>query len=81
MQTLTSFIGNFWNSLKANFGGLPTPSKIDIFSSYKSIVFTSLLGGLVFWSSYQAKLTSILAVDLKKIPFNDIESLSKTDYL
>ena len=65
----------------ANFGGRPFPLKIDILNSYKSLVFTSLLGGVIIWIFYRGQLTSKLSVKLKKYPFNDLESLSKTNYL
>ena len=65
----------------ANLGGRPFPLKIDILNSYKSLVFTSLLGGVVVWIFYRGQLTSKLSVNLKKYPFDDLESLSKTNYL
>ena len=80
-QTFTSFFGIIWDSLLANLGKPPFPSKIDNFNSYKSLIFTSLLGGVVIWISYQAQLTSKLSIDLTKFPFNDLESLSKTNYM
>ena len=80
-QTFTSFFGIIWDSLLANFGKPPFPSTMDNFNSYKSLVFTSLLGGVVIWISYQAELTSKLSIDLTKFPFNDLESLSKTNYM
>jgi hypothetical protein len=44
------------------------------------VIFTSLLAGTVVWISYRASLTSELSVAKKKLPFNDLESLSNTDY-
>jgi hypothetical protein len=64
----------------ANFGGKPVPSKFDTIQSYRFIIFTSLLAGTVVWISYRASLTSELSVEKKKFPFNDLESLSKTEY-
>jgi len=64
-----------------NFGGRYFPLKIDMPNSYRSLVFTSLLGGVVIWMFYRGQLTSKLSINLKKYPFNDLESLSKTNYL
>jgi hypothetical protein len=44
------------------------------------VIFTSLLAGTVAWIGYQASLTSELSVAKEKLPFNDLESLSNTDY-
>jgi hypothetical protein len=64
----------------ANFGGNPVPSKLDTIQSYRFVIFTSLLAGTVVWISYRASLTSELSEAKKKLPFNDLESLSNTDY-
>jgi hypothetical protein len=64
----------------ANFGGKPVPSKFDTIQSYRFVIFTSLLAGTVVWISYRASLTSELSAAKKKLPFNDLESLSNTDY-
>jgi hypothetical protein len=64
----------------ANFGGKPVPSKFDTIQSYRFVIFTSLLAGTVVWISYRASLTSELSEAKKKLPFNDLESLSNTDY-
>jgi hypothetical protein len=69
-----------WSSLMANFGGKPVPSKFDTIQSYRFVIFTLLLAGTVVWISYRASLTSELSTAVTKLPFNDLESLSKTDY-
>ena len=76
-------MGTIWPSIAGNFGpgGKPSVSNIDTFSSYKFLVFTSLLSGLIIWISYKSQLTAKFSVDLKKYPFTDMESLSKTNYL
>ena len=73
--------GTLWTSMMANFGGKPMLSKIGHVNSYKSTIFLSLLAGLVVWISYRAFITSELSVIVAKYPFNDLESLSKTNYL
>ena len=80
-QKGTSFFGILWKSVMVNFGGQPSPTIIDNFNSYKSVIITSLFGGLVIWASYNAQLTSRLSVDVKKYPFNDLDTLSQTNYL
>jgi hypothetical protein len=64
----------------ANFGGKPVPTKLDTIQSYRCVIFTSLLAGTVVWISYRASLTSDLSAAKMKLPFNDMESLSNTDY-
>ena len=68
------------SSLLANFGGMHFESKIDKISSYKLVVFTILLSGMVVWIYYQASLTSGLAIKVEKYPFNDLQSFSQTNY-
>ncbi len=65
----------------ANFGGKPTESKIKHTNSYKTLIFSTLLCGLVVWISYRAFLISELSIKYKKYPFHDLESLAKTNYL
>lgn len=80
-QKCITFFGILWKSIMVNFGGQPSPTIIDNFNSHKSLVITSLFGGLIIWASYNAQLTSRLSVDMKKYPFNDLETLSETNYL
>ena len=48
--------------------------------SYKIISVTSMLGGVVIWIAYRAFLSAELAIVIKKNPFTDLESLSKTNF-
>ena len=75
-----SIFGFLWYSGTVCFGGEPSGTAIDSRITYKIIVFVSLLGGITIWISYQSCLTAKLAVDIKKYPFNDIYSLSKTNW-
>ena len=78
---LFTFIGFIWTSLTPNFGGKPSgQTQIDSRRSYKAIIFVSLLGGVIIWIAYRSFLTAELSVTHKKYPFNDLESLSKTNW-
>ena len=69
-----------WDSSTVYCGGVPSQTAIDSKKTYECIVFVSLLGGIIIWIAYQAFLTSVLAVFIKKYPFNDMHSLSKTNW-
>ena len=73
-------IGFLWTSFIAFFGGKPTPTSIDSKRSYKAVVFTSLLAGVVMWIAYRSYLSAALAISFKSYPFTDMESLSKTNW-
>ena len=77
---ISNVFGFLWYSSTVYFGGEPSGTAIDSKRPYKLIVFISLLGGIIIWISYQSCLTAKLAVDIKKYPFNDIYSLSKTNW-
>ena len=77
---LSNIIGFLWYSYIVYFGGKPSGTAIDSKRTYKFIVFVSLLGGIIIWISYRSFLTALLSVNLKKYPFNDMHSLSKTDW-
>ena len=72
------FLTNLWVALKANAGG--KPSKLQKNTVHQIVLFDSLLVGSVIWMAYRASFTSELSVTKLKLPFNDLESLSKTDY-
>ena len=75
-----NILGFLWYTFTAYFGGKPAGTAIDSRRTYKAVVFTSLLGGVVVWIAYRSFLTAELAVVIKKYPFTDFESLSKTDW-
>ena len=77
---ITSFIGFIWTSLTPYFGGKPSGTQVDSRRSYKATIFVSLLGGVIIWIAYRSFLTAELSIREKKYPFNDLESLSKTDW-
>ena len=72
------FLENLWVALKANAGG--KPSKLQKNTVHQIVLFDCLLVGSVIWMAYRASFTSELSVTKLKLPFNDLESLSKTDY-
>ena len=71
----------FWTSLMANFGGSSFEAKVINYNSFKGLIFISLIGGSIIWTAYSASLVSALSVKVIKFPFNDLESLSKTEYM
>ena len=77
---LSNIIGFLWYSYIVYFGGKPSGTAIDSKRTYKLIVFVSLLGGIIIWISYRSFLTAELAINIKKYPFNDMNSLSKTNW-
>ena len=79
-QNIPSLILVFLTSLFTNFGGSHFPSKIDHVNSYKSVIFTCLISGVVTWVYYQALLTSRLSTKVVEYPFHDIPSFSQSNY-
>jgi hypothetical protein len=72
------YLENFWVAIKANLGGKPS-SRLNI-NSHKTIIFFCLLGGSIVWMHYRASFTSHLSIAKFKLPFNDLESFSQSDY-
>ena len=75
---LVHYLKNLWVASKANFGG--KSSSLIKTSTHQIILFTCLLTGSIIWMAYRASLTSELSVIVKEFPFNNLESLLKTDY-
>jgi hypothetical protein len=40
-----------------------------------------MMDGLVFWTAYESFLYTELSTPLIKNPFNDLDSLAKSDYM
>ena len=70
----------FLSSLKAFFGVPPSQNIAFGRDSHRLIVFVSLLFGQIVWVSYNAFLTSELAITEESLPFKDLESLSETEW-
>ena len=77
---ILNIFGFLWYSFTVYFGGKPSGTAIDSKRIYKFIVFVSLLGGTIIWISYRSFLTAVMSVNIKKYPFNDMYTLSKTDW-
>ena len=75
---LLHYSKNLWIALKSNVGG--KPNNILKYATYQILLFTCLLVGSVVWMAYRASFTSELSVRRLKYPFNDLESLLKSDY-
>ena len=75
---LNHYLTNLWVAFKANAGG--KPSSVKKSSSYKIVLFDCLLVGSVVWMAYRASFTSELSIVKLKLPFNDLESLLRTDF-
>ena len=78
--SIQNCIGCFWTSFISYLGGKPTKSPVDSKESYKTVIFTSLLCGLVVWIFYRAYLTAELSDTERKYPFTDMNSLSKSNW-
>ena len=78
-SVILSYLKNLWIASKANFGGKPN-SVVRGFAAQQLMLFICLLSGTIIWIAYRGSLTSELSVIEKEIPFNDLESLSKSDY-
>jgi hypothetical protein len=72
-----------WATMASNFGGnqmtVYMTGKMK-FATFKWTVFFCLLSGSLVWISYRASLTSELSVTKQHLPFNDLETLSETDF-
>ena len=75
---VSHYLRNLWVAFKANAGGKPSSIKKN--TSYKIVLFDCLLVGSVVWMAYRASFTSELSVVKLKLPFNDLESLLRTDF-
>ena len=73
-----NLMSNFWITFKANVGG--APSDVHDNNAYQIVLFDCLFIGSIVWISYQASLTSELSNIKLKLPFNDLETLLKSDY-
>ena len=64
-----------------NFGVAPFESKADNLTSYKALLFSFTMDGLVLWISYQSFLYFDLSMVIIKDPFKDLDSLANSDYM
>ena len=64
-----------------NFGVAPFESMTDDITSYKALLFSFSVDGLVLWISYQSFIYFELSTARVKDPFNDLDSLAISDYV
>ena len=64
----------------SNFGVAPFESMTDDITSYKALLFSFSVDGLVLWISYQSFIYFELSMAITKDPFNDLNSFSNSDY-
>ena len=64
-----------------NFSGTYSDTEIDISFSYQVIKCMSLLISIVIWFTYSGFLITILTLSIVKVPFEDLETLSKSTYV
>ena len=68
-------------SFMPNFGVAPFESKTDHLTSYKVLLSSFAMDGLVLWISYQSFIYFELSTAITKDPFNDLDSLANSDYM
>ena len=64
-----------------NFGVAPFESMTDDITSYKALLFSFSVDGLVLWISYQSFIYFELSMAITKDPFNDLDSLANSNYM
>ena len=77
-KSITVFLTNI-QALFNEASALDTPF-INLWNSHRLAAFVSLLWAWFIWTSYNAGLASEFTVPVVKLPFNDMDSLSKTEY-
>ena len=77
-KSITVFLTNI-QALFNEASALDTPF-INLWNSHRLATFVSLLWAWFIWTSYNAGLASEFTVPVVKLPFNDMDSLSKTEY-
>ena len=80
--TIFKSIAVFWTNIQAFFDEVSALDTefINLRNSHRLATFVSLLWAWFIWTSYNAGLASEFTVPVVKLPFNDMDSLSKTDY-
>ena len=75
---LLSYLKNLWISLTANMGGKPNCAYKN--TTHRIVLFICLSVGFIVWIAFRASMTSVLSVTRLKLPFNDLESLHKSNF-
>ena len=75
-----NFIDIFEKSLKANFGNASFEPITDKFQSLQMVIFVAMIIGNIIWIAYNGALLSKLIEPRFDKPFQDLESLAKSNY-
>ena len=70
----------FVKSLKANFGNASFEPITDKFQSLQMVIFVAMITGNIIWIAYNGALLSKLIEPRFDKPFQDLESLAKSNY-
>ena len=74
------FVDIFGKSIQANFGHTSFPTISNKFQSLQIVIFVSLITGNIIWIDYNGALLSKLIEPRFDKPFQDLESLAKSNY-
>jgi hypothetical protein len=75
-----NFIDIFAKSLKANLGNSSFTPITNKFHSLQIVIFVALMTGNIIWIAYNGELLAKLVQPKFEKPFNDFESLAKSNY-
>ncbi len=71
-----------WFTFSTNFGNTP-PAEVKRRKTgdlVKLEIYFACVCGVLMWGAYRASLTSELAVRIKNMPFNSLETFLESDY-
>ena len=81
IKSLSRFFEMFATSFGAFFGGSSCDDNQTVYKrTTKILKFSLLFSGMIIWAAYQSFLTAELLVHLKRLPFNDLDSFSQSDW-
>ena len=75
----SNVLEDVWFAFVANFGG-SFDNREPKTTAYKLIVFVMFFCGNAIWMGYNASLTVDLSAPSSKLPFNNLETFSTTDW-
>ena len=75
-----NFIDIFGKTLKANLGNASFTTTTNKFHSRQMVIFVALMTGNIIWIAYNGALLSKLIEPRFEKPFQDLESLAKSNY-
>ena len=79
--SLCKFVQRIFQAFSSNFGGdfLTNETNQNLLSNKLTLYFY-FVNGIIIWTSFQAKITSGLSHKIIKFPFNNLPTLTETDY-